>query len=517
MRHSTRTMSVLSLLVAVAMFLAACGGTDNNTTGSNTAAPTNTAAAVAAAPTATNATVAVGATPTTVTATGVMTPTIAPVAATPTAGTPPTNTPVPPSDINASVCGAASNGFDPTKVKKVDIEANATLRVSGWGNTSEQQITRDELCRFSQVYPGIKIVYQPIPDDYDTKIKTQISGGSEADVFYVDPPLTDLLINSGKLLELSQYMGAAGLSKSDYFDNLISTFSRADKVYGLPKDFGSIIVFYNTDMVAKQNAKTPPADGNWTWDDYKAFATSLTVGSDPNTKTFGTSHPADYARFMPFALANGASVLSADGKSAAINSPEALAALQFYYSLIKNGTAAEPKTLSSGWPGEAFGKGRIGFAIEGGWMVSYLADPANGYTNIKYSGAPLPKAPSGKQGDLLFTNAWSARADTQYPKAAAALVMFLCGPDNQQAVLNTGFALPTLKSFAGNAAITGNPVNTALYATAAYGVADYYGAADANIKKAMGDALSALFLGKVDEAGALKQMSDAINTAIANQ
>ncbi len=150
-------------------------------------------------------------------------------------------------------------------------------------------------------------------------------------------------------------------------------------------------------------------------------------------------------------------------------------------------------------------------------MVSYLADSANGFTGIKYQAAPLPKAPSGKPGDLLFTNAYSARADTKYPKAAAALVLFLAGPVNQGAVMRTGFALPTLNSFKGDPYLAQNPTQAVLYDTANYGVADYYGPADSNIKKAMSDALSALFLGKTDPQGALKMMDDGINKAIANQ
>ncbi len=473
MRHSHRTLSALTLLVAVAMFLAACGGSATDTP--------------------------------------------VPPSATNTPGTPPTNTPVPPTSINASSCASATKGVDLTSVKKITVEDGATLRVSGWGNPSEQQITKDELCRFAVVYPNIKVTYEPSPDAYDTKIKTQLSAGTQPDVFYVDPPLADIAINANKLLELSPYMSQAGVSKTDYFPALINIFSRTDKIYGIPKDFGSIVVFYNTAMVTSTGATAPPVSGNWTWDDYKALATKLTVGTDPNTKVFGTSHPPDYARWLPFALANGATVLSADGKSSAINSKAALDALTWYYGFIKDGTAAEPKTLSSGWPGEAFGKGRIGFAIEGGWMIPYLADPSNGYTGIKYQAAPLPKAPSGKQGDLLFTNAWSASADSKYPKASAALVLFLTGAVNEGAVMHIGFALPTLNSFSNDPYLAQNPTQAVLYNTASYGVADYYGPATANIQKAMSDAMSALFLNKTDPQGALKMMDDGINAALANQ
>jgi multiple sugar transport system substrate-binding protein len=269
------------------------------------------------------------------------------------------------------------------------------------------------LDRFSKVYPEVKINYEPIPDDYQTKMKTQISGGTEPDVFYVDAVLADELIDSNKLLKLNDGMNAGGIKKSDYYESLINIFSRGDDVYGLPKDFGTLAVFYNTDMV--KNA--PKAD--WKWDDFKAWAQENTSGTDPNSKTYGTMLLPDNARFLPFALANGVKVVK-DDKTTDINSQAAVDALTFYYGMVKEGMAAgSAQDLSVGWPGEAFGKKRIASALEGGWMVPFLADPKGGYQDVKYTAAPLPMSNSGGKGNLLFTNAYSASAGSKFPKAAS--------------------------------------------------------------------------------------------------
>ena len=186
-------MLLISLMVITSMVLTACGGEQ------------------AASPTATTAPVAEQATNT------------------PAAMEQATNTPE--AMVKETPTGAGMAGeFDPSKVKKLDVESGATLRVSGWGNPSEQQVTRDMLDRFTKVYPDVKINYEPIPDDYTTKLKTQISGGSEPDVFYVDAVLADELIDSSKLLKLNDSMTAAGVKKSDYYDALINIFSRGDDV-----------------------------------------------------------------------------------------------------------------------------------------------------------------------------------------------------------------------------------------------------------------------------------------------
>jgi multiple sugar transport system substrate-binding protein len=414
----------------------------------------------------------------------------------------PTSTPgaaaaVTPTAMAGETPGAGTGDFDPSAVKTIEVEEGATLRVSGWGNPSEQQVTRDMLDRFTQVYPDVKISYEPIPDKYEDKIKTQISGGSEPDVFYVSAVLADELIEANKLLKLNEHMDAAGITKDDYYENLISIFSRDADVYGLPKDFGSLAVFYNTDMVESE----PEED--WDWDAYKAWAEANTEGTDPNTKVFGTMHPPDNARWLAFAFANGATIES-------LNSPEAVAALDFYYSLVKDGTAAQAADVGAGWPGEAFGKKRAAAVVEGGWMVPFLADPAGGFQDVKYSAAPLPQAPNGEQGNLIFTNAYGASAATEFPKAAAALIMFLSGPENQAVLMRTGFALPTVKGFEGDEYFDDHPVDAVLFDTLNYGTVHYFGPEHGKILDAINQAMERVFRGEQGSQAALDEAAQEI-------
>jgi hypothetical protein len=125
----------VALLIIGSMVLSACGGGEATaTTGPSAAQPTNTTAA-AAQPT--NTTAAAG---------GEATATTAPAAggeATATTAT--------------TGGGTGAFTFDPTAYKKNAVEPGATLRVSSWGDTSEQQVNKDALARFNQVYPDIKI------------------------------------------------------------------------------------------------------------------------------------------------------------------------------------------------------------------------------------------------------------------------------------------------------------------------------------------------------------------------
>jgi len=482
MKHKN-FMLVIALMLVFSLVLSACGA--------ETATPTATTAPAAAA-------------------------TDTPAAAAPTdtpAAAAPTDTPAAAAETPTKAAGGGTVGeFDASKVKKTEVEQGATLRISGWSSTpAELDIVRAQLDRFKQVYPDVTVNYEPNPDQYDAKLKAQVSGGTEPDVFYVNPQLADELIDANKLMKLNDYMSTAGISKGDYYESLIGIFSKGDDVYGLPKDFGSLAVFYNTDMAKEK----PKAD--WTWDDYKTWAqANVQNADDPNAKVFGSMHPPDLARWLAFALANGAKIISDDGKSTDINSPAAVESLQFYYGMYKDGIAGRQQDVAAGWPGEAFGKKRAAAVIEGGWLVPFLADPKNGF-DVKYEAAALPKAPSGGRGNLLFTNAYSASANSKFPKAAAALVIFLSGPENQLEVLKTGFALPTIKNapdgtpFAEHSYFNDHPTDAVLMDTVNYGKAFYFGPNTGKINEVINQALESVYLQGTDPKQALDDAAAEVN------
>ncbi|MGA7731773.1 MAG: sugar ABC transporter substrate-binding protein [Chloroflexia bacterium] len=430
------------------------------------------------------------------------TPTTAPVA--------PTNTAAAMGGDATATTGTGGSTFDPAAYKKNEIEANATLRVSSWGDTSEQGVNNAALDRFKQVYPDVKITYEPVPADYQTKLLAQISGGSQPDVFYVDPGLAFQLIPNNVLLDLGPALSEVGRSKDDYFPSIMNTFVGADgKVYGLPKDFGSLAIFYNTDMV-----KTPPKEG-WTQDEFVAFVKENNSGSG-QSQVFGFSATPDFERWGAFALANGAKVL--DNNKCAINSEAGVAALDMWYGLYTDGSATIPADVGAGWSGEAFAKKRVASVAEGGWMIPFLDDPKAAF-GVNYDAVSLPVGKDGGKADLLFFNAWGASAKSKFPKAAAALALFLASRENEGAILQTGFALPALKGFENDPffqkGTVQSKISALIYAAADYGTPSYYGGVnDPKIKKAFSDATQRVFAKQQTPKEALDQACQEVDALL---
>ena len=383
---------------------------------------------------------------------------------------------------------------------------NITLNVSGWSSSpAEDTLVKAGLLAFHERYPNITANWSPIPDQYQTKMRANVAAGNVPDVFYLSPDMPQEYIKAGKLLNLSPYMQRDNVQPSNYYAALQTPFDCADgTVYGIPKDWNSLGLFYNQTMFQAAGLGDPTS---WSWTDLQSAAQKLTkIGKNAASSVYGVALPADASRFGAFLFANGGQMLSSDGKSAAFNDATGVAAATFYTSFEKGKTGVMPSDVGAGWDGEAFGKGLVAMTFEGGWMIPFMSST---YPNVKYGIAPLPSAPTGGHSNLVYTNAWGASSGTAHPDAAWKLIQFLTGVDYQTQVLHDGFALPTLSSLANDSYFTENPGVKVLEDGNQGAHADFYGAADSKVHSEVANALQSIMLGKAS-------VQDALNTAATN-
>ncbi|MEO8288258.1 MAG: sugar ABC transporter substrate-binding protein [Chloroflexota bacterium] len=432
----------------------------------------------------------------------------------------PTGSAAPGGAAKTTTPAASSDGspatftFDPTSYTKNEIEPGAQLRVSSWGDQSEQKVATDALARFNQIYPDVKITYEPQPSDYGTKLLAQIKAGSPPDVFYLDVDLPYQLIPNNVLLDLAPALTEVGRSKDDYFPNLMDVFlgkdSNEGKVYGLPKDFNSMALFYNTDLV-----KTPPKEG-WTQDDFTAWVKENTHG-DGQTQVFGLATDLVFFPYWGnFAVANGAVVL--DNGKCAINSAAGVSTLDWLYGLYKDKSLTLSSEVGANWEGEAFARKRAASIVVGGWVNPLLNDPNSSF-GIHYDAVPLPLGKTGAPATMVGFAGWGAAAQSKYPKAAAALVLFLTSRENEDAILQTGFALPSLKGMENDPFFQGSgtlsKISKLLYEGASYGVPGVWGGeANPKIQRALNDAGERVFAGVQTGQQALDQACQEIDDAL---
>jgi multiple sugar transport system substrate-binding protein len=388
------------------------------------------------------------------------------------------------------------------------VSGNITLTVAGWTSTpAEDSLVQSNLKKFEQLHPNIHINWSPIPGDYATKMRANVASNTVPDVFYLSPDMSSEYISAGKLLNLSPYMARDHVSASSYYPSLLSPFTcTKGQVYGLPKDWDSLGVFYNKQMFKAAGLSYPSA--NWTWSQMQSDAAKLTKNPGTPNSIYGLSESANASRWGALLYSDGGTMLNKSGTQATFNSKAGINSLDFYDSFIKNNTGALPTTTGSPWSGDAFGKGRAAMTIQGGWTIPYLATT---YPSIQYGIAPLPIAPTGKRTDLIFTNAWSAYSGTKYPYAAWQLIQYMTGTTVQQSQLNAGFALPTIKGLSNAPYFSQNPNFKVLFDAASYSVADYYGPQDLAIHNDLATALQEVMLGKQNAQTALNNAATKVD------
>ncbi|MCL4514269.1 MAG: ABC transporter substrate-binding protein [Firmicutes bacterium] len=381
-----------------------------------------------------------------------------------------------------------------------------TVRLSGWSSSpAEQKLVDDAIKSFEAKYPDIQVKYEPVVDtgQFPNKLKTMLASGTAPDVFYVDMSEAPGLMTRGLLSPLDKLMPSTKTKPEDFLSTLLEAFTYQGKIYGIPKDFNTLGLFYNKEMFDAAGVPYPTPD--WTWEDLRAAAKKLTRDTDDPAKAqYGICLPIDAARWLPFLYQNGGAVLNAAGTKSLLDSEATVKALDFYTGFqLKEKTGVRNTDVGAGWGGDAFGKGKTAMVLEGGWLIPYLTQS---FPNIKYGVVELPKGPKGR-GNLYFTVAYAISGKSKNPEAAWKLIEHLTGAENQQKVLHSGFALPTRKALENDRYFQENPNIAAIFQGYAYARPFQYGVNSGRVLDELGKMLERVFLGKatpresVSEAG----------------
>jgi multiple sugar transport system substrate-binding protein len=498
----TRSIWQISTTVLLAMGFVVTACSSPAATPTDTPAPAPTTVPATVAPTTAPTTAAATVAPTTAATTA---PTTAATVAATTAAGGATATAVPPTAAPTPTISPFTGTVTYTGTV-MKVETGASIVFSGWGDSSEQQVYHDSIARFEKVYPGVTVDYQPIPADFQTKLKAAMAGGTAPDVFYVDTQLMSAFGPTSQLLPLDSYMTEAGVSRNDFVPSLLSLFTLNGKTLALPKDWGTLGLIYLP--AAFTAAGIPEPTASWTWADLTAAAKKIAATG----KYAGFCQGADYARLAPFVFGAGGTFVSSDFKTATVNTPEVKAAVDLVAGMKTDGSLKTPADLGAGWCGEAVGKQLAGMTYEGGWMVNYMKTT---YPDVAWKAVPLPAGPKG-QADIVFTNGIGVNAATKFPRASAALALFITGSYNQSQVVKTGFADSTLVS---QLSLAQNPNDQAITTGGTWPLTrvDYYGPNTGKVQQALSTALSAIFLGSSSVADALTQAQTDVQTALSGQ
>jgi multiple sugar transport system substrate-binding protein len=306
--------------------------------------------------------------------------------------------------------------------------APVQLTLEGWSSSpNENKLLQQIVDTWNKNNPDIQVKLNQVPD-YDTTLAKDLASGTPPDVFYVDSFKLPDLVNAGAIKAVGDQMD----KPDDFYPSLKSAFTLGGKFYCPPKDFSTLALYVNSDMLAKANLKAPT-----TWDELAAAAKAMTTKD-----VAGIVLPNDLARWIVFLYQAGGTVTDDTVTKMTINSPEGLQALKAYTDLYLQGYAKTPQDLGAGWAGEAFGKAKAAMAIEGNWLVPPMTTD---FPTVKYQVVELPAGPKGK-ATMAFTVCYATPAAGKNTDAAVKVINYLTGAEGMQAWTDLGLAMPTRQS-----------------------------------------------------------------------
>jgi multiple sugar transport system substrate-binding protein len=313
-----------------------------------------------------------------------------------------------------------------------------TIKLSGWGGSPvEQKLLRQVLQDFEAQHPTIKVKYEVIADQYMDVIKTRLVGEAAPDIFYLDALEAPFLMSQNVLEPLESYI-TPEFDLTDFEDTLLDSFKYQNQIYGLPKDYSTLALFYNKKAFAAAGLSNPPA----TWEELRNYSKQLTG----KINRYGFGEIPELARQSYKIKAFGGQLVDQNG-SATFASEASLQGLELVVDQYqKDRSSAQKSDVGTNSGSEMFGQSKVAMVIEGNWAIPYLTET---FPQVEFATAPVPTI-NGKKGTMVFTVAYVMNKQAQHKAEAWELISYLTGKEGMQKWTGTGFALPTRKSVAKN-------------------------------------------------------------------
>lgn len=331
------------------------------------------------------------------------------------------------------------------------------IRFSGWG-AGETEVKNYEkaIAEFGKKYTNILVKYEPISQMYHENILSSFPAGAAPDVFYVDSSWAPIFIEQGALKPIDDIEQNIASLKTQYYEFLLQPFIGSNgKLYGLPKDWSILYLAFNKQCLAKAGLTSIPSD----WDSFLALLESVT----DKTGIPALVDHYHWRTFVAMALSYGApypDFSSEQSIKSWFNNDVVKKVLKEYMDLYLNGYVKRveagktpyvvlPRDVDSGWGGEAFGKQKACFTLEGSWMIPFVRDQ---FPNFKFGEQwdieVLPQGPGGRI-TLAFTVILGINSKSGHTSEAYQFAKYIAGKEGQEfLVVKLGQTLPSVKELA---------------------------------------------------------------------
>jgi multiple sugar transport system substrate-binding protein len=320
--------------------------------------------------------------------------------------------------LSLAACGGVSDSGDDSEAGGSATEPTGELDTMGF--SLQDVIATSRADAFKQDYPDVDLKVAEGGFD-EQQFLSAVASGEPPSLVYL--PRSDLgtYAARGALTPLADCVEQQDIDVDQYRDSAVEQVTYDDELYGIP-EFNSVRIVLASTAALKDAGLTEDDLDTADWNALAQSAEQLTLGSGGSIQRIGFD-PKVPEFFPLWVAANGGQLLSDDGVTPAINSPEAVEAAEFAVSLVEaSADWSEFKAYRDTW--DFFGSKNMFVADQLGafpmedWYVDVLGEvsPKAAVTAVPFRGRdsePLTYATG---------QAWAIPEGASNPDAACAFM-----------------------------------------------------------------------------------------------
>ncbi|MEC4806976.1 MAG: sugar ABC transporter substrate-binding protein [Jaaginema sp. PMC 1079.18] len=295
----------------------------------------------------------------------------------------------------------------------------------------------DLIAEFEAENPQTKVRWTDVPwEAMENKILNAVSAKTAPDVVNLNPNFASQLAARNAWLNLDEQL--SDTEKQEYLPKIWQASSINNQSFGIPWYLTTTITIYNQDILKAAGITQPPAT-------YAELADAAQQIKDKTGKYafFATFVPSDSAEVLGSLVQMGVTLVDDQGK-AAFNTPEGVAAFQYWVDLYKKGLLP-PEALTQGhrFGIELYQAGESALLSSGAQFFDAIETNAPSIAAVS-AAAPQITGKTGKK-NVAVMNLVVPR-DTDNPDAAVKFALFATNSDNQLAFAQAANVLPSTEA-----------------------------------------------------------------------
>ena len=254
------------------------------------------------------------------------------------------------------------------------LDKDADVKLTWWtGQDAEaNDILKSLASEFEGDHPNVTIDVSPGASSTDQllqKLSAGFAGNTYPDISYAFGSWASELESSNRTLDITDQVDDADLKWDEFSAAARATVQpTGDKTIGFPAIVDNISLIYNTALFDEAGLAYP--DENWTWDDFREAAATLTV---PSKNQYGYAYSVSGSedttwQFWPHLWQNGGAILNDDSTEATFNSQAGVDALTKLRDMAIDDKSVYLDQTDTKY-GELFAAGSIGMITSGPWQL----------------------------------------------------------------------------------------------------------------------------------------------------